>query len=134
MTNAEAILPAIDAAKADGAGGLNVLAASLFGGNAKMIIEHTTALRLPSIYMWPNYADDGALIAYGPVQSEVYRQVARGSVQILGERNAHLPPFLLALAGLRAFVRRLLSPAIRHSRGFPSDSPQQPGVNQNEGR
>jgi putative tryptophan/tyrosine transport system substrate-binding protein len=92
MTSAEAILPAIDAAKAEGAGGLNVLAASLFGGNAKMIIEHTTALRLPSIFMWPHYAEDGALIAYGPIQNEVYRQVARILAKVLrGADPATLP-------------------------------------------
>jgi ABC transporter substrate binding protein len=68
VTSADSIIPAINAAKAAGAGGLNVLAASLFGGNSKMIIAHTSMLRLPAIYMWPDFAERGALIAYGPSQ------------------------------------------------------------------
>jgi putative ABC transport system substrate-binding protein len=92
VTSADAIIPAINAAKAAGAGGLNVLAASLFGGNVKMIIAHTAALRLPAIYMWPDFAEVGALIAYGPLQTQVYRQVARMLAKVLrGAKPADLP-------------------------------------------
>jgi ABC-type uncharacterized transport system substrate-binding protein len=88
----EGITPAMDAAKAAGAGGLNVLAASLFGGNRKIIIDHAAALRLPAIYMWPDYTEDGALIGYGPVQTQVYRQVARMLAKVLrGAKPAELP-------------------------------------------
>jgi hypothetical protein len=54
VTSADAIVPAINAARAAGAGGLNLLAASVFGSNYKAIIAHTNALRLPAIYQWPN--------------------------------------------------------------------------------
>jgi putative ABC transport system substrate-binding protein len=92
VTSADAIIPAINAAKAADSGGLNVLAASLFGGNVKTIIAHTTALRLPAIYMWPDHAEVGALIAYGPVQTQVYRQVARMLAKVLrGTKPADLP-------------------------------------------
>ena len=92
VTDANAIVPAINAAKAAGAEGLNVLAASVFGGNVKMIIAQTAALRLPAIYMWPDYAELGALIAYGPLQTEVYRQVARMLAKVLrGAKPADLP-------------------------------------------
>jgi putative tryptophan/tyrosine transport system substrate-binding protein len=92
VTSVDAIIPAIDAAKAAGAGGLNLLAASLFGGNFKTIIAHTAALRLPAIYQWPDAADAGALIAYGPVQTQVYRQVARMLAKVLrGVKPAELP-------------------------------------------
>jgi putative ABC transport system substrate-binding protein len=92
MTSAAGIIPAINAAKAAGAGGLNVLAASLFAGNRKIIIDHTAAVRLPAIYMWPDYAEQGALIAYGPLQSQVYRQVARMLAKVLrGAKPAELP-------------------------------------------
>jgi putative tryptophan/tyrosine transport system substrate-binding protein len=50
VTSADAIVPAINAARAAGAGGLNLLAASMFGSNYKAIIAHTKALRLPAIY------------------------------------------------------------------------------------
>ena len=92
VPSADAIVAAIDAAKAAGAGGLNLLAASLFGGNVKTIIAHTMALRLPAIYMWPDHADLGALIAYGPPQTQVYRQVARMLAKVLrGAKPAELP-------------------------------------------
>jgi putative ABC transport system substrate-binding protein len=93
VTSADAIIPAINAAKAAGAGGLNVLAASVFGSNVKTIIApHTTALRLPAIYMFPDYTELGALIAYGPVQTQVYRQVARMLAKVLGgAKPAELP-------------------------------------------
>ena len=92
VTSADAIIPAIDAAKAVGAGGLNVLAASVLGGNVRTIIAHTAALRLPAIYMWPDYAELGALIAYGPVQTQVYRQVARMLAKVVrGAKPAELP-------------------------------------------
>jgi ABC-type uncharacterized transport system substrate-binding protein len=94
VTSTDGIIPAIGAAKAAGAGGLNVLAGPLFGGigNSKMIIAHTSALRLPAIYMWPNYAELGALIAYGPLQTQVYRQVARMLAKVLrGAKPAELP-------------------------------------------
>src|SRR5262245_7638467 len=92
LTSSDAIVPAINAAKAAGAAGLNVLAASLFGSNSKTIIAHTTALRLPAIFMWPDYTELGALIAYGPPQTEVYRQVARMVAKVLrGAKPADLP-------------------------------------------
>jgi ABC-type uncharacterized transport system substrate-binding protein len=92
VTSTEAIVPAINAAKAAGVGGLNLLAASLFGGNYKAIIAHTKALRLPAIYQWPDYVELGALIAYGPLQTQVYRQVARMLAKVLrGAKPADLP-------------------------------------------
>ena len=92
VTSANDIIPAINAAKDAGAGGLNVLAGSVLGGNVKTIIAHTAALRLPAIYMWPDYAELGALIAYGPVQTQVYRQVARMLAKVVrGAKPAELP-------------------------------------------
>jgi putative ABC transport system substrate-binding protein len=92
VANRESIIPAMDAAKAAGAGALNVLSASLFGGNHKIIIDRAAELRLPAIYMWPDYAEEGALIGYGPVQTQVYRQVAKMLAKVLrGTKPAELP-------------------------------------------
>lgn len=44
------ITPAIEAAKAAGAAGLNVLGSALLFGNRKVIFERSAALRLPAIY------------------------------------------------------------------------------------
>ena len=92
VTSADAIVPAINAARAAGAGGLNLLAASLVSSSYKAIIAHTKALRLPAIYQWPDYVELGALIAYGPLQTQVYRQVARMLAKVLrGAKPADLP-------------------------------------------
>jgi putative ABC transport system substrate-binding protein len=88
----EDIDPAIEAAKAAGAAALNVLASPLFVGNRHAIIARTTALRLPAIYHWPETAQDGGLLAYGPRFSEFFRLWARQLVKILrGAKPADLP-------------------------------------------
>jgi putative ABC transport system substrate-binding protein len=51
-----------------------------------------TVVRLPAIYMWPDSVEAGALIAYGPLQTQVYRQVARMLAKVLrGAKPADLP-------------------------------------------
>jgi putative ABC transport system substrate-binding protein len=86
------IVPAIEAAKAFGVGALNVMAAWIFSANRKRIAERTAALRLPTIFQWPEYAEEGGLIAYGPSQSHVYRQLARITAKVLrGANPAELP-------------------------------------------
>jgi len=88
----EEIVPAINAAQASGSVALNVLAASLFSSNRQIIIKRTTALRLPAIYQWPEMAEQGGLIAYGPRITELYRQSARLVAKVLrGEKAGELP-------------------------------------------
>ena len=71
---------------------MNISASSLFNANRKQIIERTIALRLPAIFQWPDNADEGALIAYGPSQTQIYRQVARMGAKLLrGAKPADLP-------------------------------------------
>lgn len=87
------IAPAIEAAKASGATGLNVLGSALLFGNRQVIIERTAALALPAIYQWPENAREGGLIAYGPSIVRIYReQLSRLAVKILrGTKPADLP-------------------------------------------
>jgi len=66
VAKADGILPTIDAALANGAQALNVLASSLFNANRARIIERVAAIRLPAIYQWLEMAEEGGLIAYGP--------------------------------------------------------------------
>jgi putative ABC transport system substrate-binding protein len=88
----EEIVPAIDAAKATGAAGLNALASPLLFGNRSTIIARTTELRLPAIYQWPDTAKEGGLLAYGPRFAEVFRLLARQLVKVLrGANPADLP-------------------------------------------
>src|SRR5207247_963593 len=90
------IVPAIDAAKASGAKALNFLASPLFSvpgsRNSRLVIERVAELRLPAIYQWPETAEVGGLLAYGPRFTQVFRQRARTVVKILrGTRPADLP-------------------------------------------
>ena len=86
-------MPAINAAQADGAGALNVLATVLLHANRQLILERTTALRMPAIYQFPESAEQGGFAAYGPRLEQIYNmQVAVQIARLLrGERPEDLP-------------------------------------------
>jgi putative ABC transport system substrate-binding protein len=81
------IVPAMDAAKSSGAGAINVLATSLFFFNRRLVIERASELRLPAVYQWPEMAEEGGLIGYGPRFTEVGRLLGRQLVKILRGAN-----------------------------------------------
>lgn len=92
----EDIARALNDAKAQGAEAINVLATSLFSvpgsPNSRAVIERSTELRLPSIFQWPESAEVGGLVGYGPRFTQVYRQRARMIVKVLrGTKAADLP-------------------------------------------
>lgn len=81
----EEIAPAIDKARADGAGGLNVLASSLLFNARATILARTRALRLPAMYQWPDTAREGGFVGYGPNMPQLYRtHMAPAVARILG--------------------------------------------------
>jgi len=81
------VIPAIDAAKKSGAGALNFLASPLFTINAASFLEHIARLRLPAIHQWPELAEEGGLLGYGPGYAEVFRQRARLVARVLRGAN-----------------------------------------------
>ena len=86
------IAPAIDKAKASGAAALNVLTAPMFSFNRRIVIERAIAQGLPAIYEWPEMAEEGGLIGYGPRLALLYRQAARLLARILaGAKPGDLP-------------------------------------------
>ena len=88
----EDIAPAVDAAKAAGAEALNFLASALFFPVNRIDIERATAARLPAIHHWPEAAEAGGVLAYGPRFNQLWRQRARLTVKILrGDKPADLP-------------------------------------------
>jgi putative ABC transport system substrate-binding protein len=92
VDNAEKIVPVIDEAKTSGAEAINFLSSPLFTSNRHIIIEHVTALRLPSIHHLPEIVEDGGLIGYGARLTLMYRQMARLLVKVLrGTAPADLP-------------------------------------------
>ena len=92
VTRTEEIAPAIDAAKASGAAALNVLATPLVFANRQILVERTQELRLPAVYQWPEIAEEGGLMAYGPRIVEIFRQLGRQLAKVLqGANPADLP-------------------------------------------
>jgi putative ABC transport system substrate-binding protein len=88
----EEIVPALDAAKSSGAGAINVLATQLFFFNRQLVIQRTRELRLPAIYQWPDLAEQGGLIGYGPRFTELFRLLGRQLAKILrGTSAADIP-------------------------------------------
>ena len=71
---------------------LNVLSSPMLHLNRRVIIERAAELRLPAIYQWPETADEGGLLGYGPSFIEVFRQRARMAARVLrGAKPADLP-------------------------------------------
>jgi putative tryptophan/tyrosine transport system substrate-binding protein len=76
IATAEEITPAIDAAKASGAAALNVLSSPFLYGNRRTIMQLVAALGLPAIYQFPEEAEEGGFIAYGPRLIQIFRELA----------------------------------------------------------
>jgi putative ABC transport system substrate-binding protein len=88
----EQIVPAIDAASKAAAQGMNVLATPLFSFNSGQIVDRAAALRLPAMYQWPEIAEQGGLLAYGPRITRMYRQMAGQLVKLMhGAKPVDLP-------------------------------------------
>jgi putative ABC transport system substrate-binding protein len=86
------VISAIKDVKAVGAQAINFLASPIFSVNADDFIARLTNLRLGSIYQWPEDAEAGGLIAYGPRFTDMYRQRARINVKVLrGAKPADIP-------------------------------------------
>lgn len=93
VARAEEIPAAIGGAKASGAGALNVLASALLFNNRSIIFERVATLRLPAIYQWPEMAEQGGLIGYGPLIVQLFRDImSRQLAKLLrGVKPADLP-------------------------------------------
>ena len=84
---------AVAAAKASGAGALNVLASPMLHSNHQLIMERVAVLRLPAIFQWPELAEEGRLVAYGPRFTQIVRDLFAGQlVQLFrGVKVADIP-------------------------------------------
>jgi putative ABC transport system substrate-binding protein len=83
-------LDAITAAKFEA---VNVLASPLLNVSRLQIIDRLRAARIPAIYQWPETAEDGGLLAYGPRIVQIFREIfARLLARLLrGAKPADLP-------------------------------------------
>lgn len=93
VDKAAEIAGALEAVKALGAAALNVLASPMLHSNLQLILERVAALRLPAIFQWPEIAEEGGFVAYGPRFTQIVRDLyARQLVQLLrGVKVADIP-------------------------------------------
>jgi len=93
VAHREEIGSAIDAAKAVGAEGLNVLASAFVFNSRAFIFDRARVLRLPAVYQWPQMAEEGGLIGYGPLIVPLWRDaMSRQLAKLLrGAKPGDLP-------------------------------------------
>jgi putative ABC transport system substrate-binding protein len=79
-------------AKDGGVAGVNVLSSALLFALRGRIISLAAELGLPAMYQWPETAEEGGLIAYGPSLRGAFRQVTTLVDKILrGAKPADIP-------------------------------------------
>jgi putative ABC transport system substrate-binding protein len=81
--SADELIANINNAHAQGVGALNVLASPMLFQNRSNIMERAAALHMPAIYQWPDTAEEGGLLGYGPRIVDVIRQRGRTVAKIL---------------------------------------------------
>jgi putative ABC transport system substrate-binding protein len=88
----EDLVPALNDASERGAGALNVLSSPMLFLNRRVIIERAAELQLPAVYQWPETAEEGGMLGYGPRYTQIFRQRAVMVVKVLrGTKPADLP-------------------------------------------
>lgn len=89
----EDLIRAIDAMKAAEVEAVNVLASPLLSTKFQYLIRDRLALgRLPAIWQWPEQAEAGSLMGYGPRIRAVFDQCARQVAKLLrGAKVADVP-------------------------------------------
>jgi len=90
--SANDLVPAINNARSRGAAALNVLSSPMLHLNRRVIIARTAEVGLPAIYQWPETAEEGGLLGYGPSFIDVFRQRAGMVAKVLrGAKPEDLP-------------------------------------------
>jgi len=92
VANRNDLEPAIRNAISQGANALNVLASPMLFLNGRIIIDRAVELRLPAIFQWPETAEEGGLLGYGPSFVEIFRRRASVIAKVLrGTKPGDLP-------------------------------------------
>jgi putative ABC transport system substrate-binding protein len=101
-----------------GVAGVNVLSSAFLFSQRGRIIKLAAEQILPTIYQWPETAEEGGLIAYGPSLHGAFRQVTTLVVKILqGRRPGDIPVeqptrFALYLNLMSAHALNLIVPPL----------------------
>jgi putative ABC transport system substrate-binding protein len=93
IARADEIAPAIDGAQASGAKALNTISSPLFYAYRHIIMERATAAHLPTIYEFPETAEEGGFAGYGPRMNRLFNEVLlQQLVKVLrGTKVADIP-------------------------------------------
>jgi putative ABC transport system substrate-binding protein len=93
ITTGADIPTAVETAQVSGATALNVLASPMLYANRQLIMDRAAAMRMAAIYQWPETAEEGGLIAYGPRLMDLFRDLLpRKLAQLLrGTKVADIP-------------------------------------------
>lgn len=75
VTRGEEIAAAIESVQASGVGALNILASPILYANSHLIMDRTAALRLPTMFSFPEEAEEGGFAAYGPRVNQLFAEV-----------------------------------------------------------
>ncbi|WP_258767386.1 ABC transporter substrate-binding protein [Bradyrhizobium arachidis] len=78
---------AIEVMQTTGIEAVNVLASPVLWRFRQLILDHLSVHHIPSIWQWPEGAEAGGLVAYGPRLPDVFRQCARQVVKLLRGAN-----------------------------------------------
>ena len=88
----EEIADVIDEMKKKSIDAVNVLASAKLWSIHSLILSRLNSHRMPSIWQWPQGAEDGGLMAYGPRLDGVLRQCGRQVVKLLrGAKVTDIP-------------------------------------------
>jgi putative ABC transport system substrate-binding protein len=83
---------AFKAAQRERAGGIQVLPSPIFSAQRRVLIQLAAKYRLPAIYEFRDYVDDGGLMSYGPSITAMFRGAAGHVDRILkGARPEDMP-------------------------------------------
>ena len=93
VASTEEIPATLDTAKASGVAALNVLSSPLLYANRQLIMDRVAALRLPAVYPFPEEAEEGGFVGYGPSIVQIFRDImAQKLVKLLrGIKPADIP-------------------------------------------
>jgi putative ABC transport system substrate-binding protein len=93
VARGEEIAAAIDSARASGATALNIVSSPFFNAHRHLIMDRAAAAHLPTIYEFPEVAEEGGFAAYGPRVGQLYGEIMpRQIVQLFrGSKVADVP-------------------------------------------
>ncbi len=83
---------AFKTARREHAGAIQVLPSPVFSAQRRMLVELAAKYRLPAIYEFRDYVEDGGLMSYGPSLTEMFRDLAGYVDRVLkGAKPGDLP-------------------------------------------